>query len=112
LCLVPQLPAGAPHFWDKAEHALAFAGLGFWFRAAGFSPLAVFSSGLSYGILIEVLQALGGVRTGEWRDVVGDTVGLAGGELLARTPLGNCCRMLGERWTRPSKSATEINIAP
>lgn len=102
LCLTPELPQGAPHFWDKAEHALAFAALGFWFRAAGYSTLAVLSSGLSYGILLEVLQALGGVRTGEWQDVLGDAIGLMGGELVVRTPVGTYCRLLGTRFLTSS----------
>lgn len=82
LTLSPPLylkPLAPITFWDKAEHALAFAGLAFLGKTAYpqrpwlFWWLAL--SGL--GGLIEMLQWSTGWRSGEWADALADTLGVA-----------------------------------
>jgi len=86
LSLVPvqHLPR-ALNFWDKAEHAIAFAALAMsgllaypgsrWPMVAGLTLL---------GLGIEVAQALSGWRQGDVMDWLADCVGLALGVLLLR----------------------------
>lgn len=65
-------------WWDKAQHALAFAILGFlaWLafpQNRSFSMMAL----LIYGGLIEILQWLTPWRFGEWADWLADVLGLS-----------------------------------
>lgn len=76
---VEQLPSEV-HFWDKAQHALGFAGLAFvglqvWAR----HPLRVMVGLAVLGLGIEFAQALTGWRHGDWQDWVADLVGLGMG---------------------------------
>jgi len=68
------------HFWDKAQHALAFAALAC-FGLMGYARLArrVMLGLMVFGIAIEVLQHLSGWRHGDWLDWVADCVGLLAG---------------------------------
>ncbi len=71
--------------WDKANHALAFAGLAVLGLAAYLARAARVLAGLlAFGALIEVLQSLTGYRTAEWFDLLADGAGLAAGWQVAR----------------------------
>lgn len=73
------LPALAFDVWDKAQHTLAFAwltvcGLMAW---PGRQRIPAIAGGLAaWGGLIELLQAAGGQRHGDWADLVADIVGV------------------------------------
>lgn len=78
LSLVPseQVPS-AFHFWDKAQHALGFAGLAFLGLMAYPGRLPRVMLGLAlFGAGIEVVQGLTGWRQGDWQDWIADCAGL------------------------------------
>lgn len=111
LSLTPH-PPEPPSFliWDKAQHTLAYAGLMFWFRMAfeRHWRWPVFLLGLGLGL--EVLQGLGGVRTGDWRDMVANGLGVVVG--VAGTRLGGMLvwteRVIGNRdAAKPDRKARE-----
>jgi VanZ family protein len=81
--LPPEDIVRAPHFWDKAEHFLAYfvlAGLFGTTLVVTFPlrrhlPLLVFATGLTYGIVDELLQPLVR-RDAELLDWVADSLGV------------------------------------
>jgi VanZ family protein len=87
LCTLTHLPpeeiAKAPHFWDKAEHGLAYfllslllgASLMFTFPEWRAIPLWVLAIGLIYGALDEIFQPLVR-RDAELLDWVADACGV------------------------------------
>lgn len=77
------LPPQTLNVWDKAQHALAFAGL----ALLGLQPyptrpwrLALWL--LAYGGVIEMIQSATGWRYGDWLDLLADALGIAAGVLL------------------------------
>ena len=86
LCLIPaeQIPS-AVSFWDKAQHALAFAalaGLGLWAWPQRWGWVMGLLA--AHGGLIEVLQAkFTTTRQGEWGDWLADVLGVALAALVA-----------------------------
>ncbi len=81
LAFHPHPPASIDSGWDKLNHAAAFAVLGAvgWLaqppgRWRGWRALAGL---LAYGAFIEVVQTLIPERSGEWRDLLADGIGLA-----------------------------------
>jgi len=84
LSLVPveHIPA-AFSFWDKAQHALGFAGLALLGLMAypGRSVLLVCGLML-FGVGIEIAQWLTGWRQGDWQDWLADCAGLVLGAAL------------------------------
>ena len=74
--------------WDKSNHLLAFSVMALLGRRAyPGRTVAVLSSLLAYGVLIEVLQSFTPNRFAEWQDLVADAAGLAlgwGAQQLAR----------------------------
>ena len=79
LALLPIEMLTAPVFnwWDKAQHALAFAVLGaLGFAAYASRPGRVVLGLVLYGIAIELAQLAVGWRFGEWEDVLADTFGV------------------------------------
>ena len=78
LSLAPAAAIPSVDLWDKAQHALSFAGLtalglGFW--PGRWKAVAGLALGL--GLAIEGLQANMGLgRHGDWRDVLADAVGV------------------------------------
>ena len=85
LSLLPTayLSAGVFNWWDKAQHALAFAGLtllGLW-AYPGRSG-RVIAGLLAFGAGIEIAQAATGWRIGELPDLLADAVGLVVGWLV------------------------------
>ncbi len=95
VCLLPPKDLPKIDVWDKAEHAIAFGSVAFWFgsimtrRNLLWVGLAV----VAFGGCIELAQgALGDGRDAEWGDVVADAVGAVLGIALVLTPLGRCVR--------------------
>jgi VanZ family protein len=77
-----QVPSGTG--WDKGNHVLAFIVLSIMGRL-GFTSLPPALLGfylLSYGALIEVLQAMTPDRYAEWADLGADAIGIVAGVLL------------------------------
>ncbi|BBA36403.1 uncharacterized protein sS8_4473 [Methylocaldum marinum] len=74
--------------WDKAQHALAYGSLMYWFGQA-FQPHwrwpAFF---LCLGIGLEFLQGVSGHRTFDAADILANSIGVGLGLALVRTPLG------------------------
>jgi VanZ family protein len=86
LSLVPaeQVPS-ALHFWDKAQHALGFAGLVFLGLMAYPNRIRLLLlSLLLLGAGIEVAQWLTGWRQGDWQDWLADCAGLVLGSIAWR----------------------------
>lgn len=78
---VEQLPQEV-HFWDKAQHALGFAALGFLGLQVGTRrPLRMGVALALLGLAIEWAQSLTGWRQGDWQDWLADVVGLVLGWL-------------------------------
>jgi len=66
------------NWWDKAQHAIAFAVLAVLAVLAypEASRLRIALLLMGQGVLIEVLQHFGGYRFGDWQDAVADGVGV------------------------------------
>ena len=66
------------NWWDKAQHAIAFAVLAVLAVLAypEASRLRIALLLMGQGVLIEVLQYYGGYRFGDWQDAVADGVGV------------------------------------
>jgi hypothetical protein len=106
VCLIPQQQLPAVGVSDKLEHVAAFGLLSFWFgtivvrRDLPWVALGV----LLFGGLIEIAQSLMGLgRSGDWRDLLADGIGIAAGCLLALSPLYSWVRGFAVRrgWTGP-----------
>ena len=79
-------------FWDKAEHALSFAGLGLLgLLAYPLQPARVLVGLLLLGGAIELAQAATGWRSGEWADWLADAIGLLP-PLVAHSWLAGRCK--------------------
>ena len=77
------------NWWDKAEHAIAFAVLAELAVLAALaypeaSRLRIALLLMGQGVLIEVLQYYGGYRFGDWQDAVADGVGVLVGLVVVR----------------------------
>jgi VanZ family protein len=74
----PFLPPEIFDWWDKAQHAIAFAVLAVLAVLAypEASRLRIALLLMGQGVLIEVLQYYGGYRFGDWQDAVADGVGV------------------------------------
>ena len=74
------------NWWDKAQHAIGFGTLAV-LAVLAYPDVSKLRIGLllvALGVLIEVLQHLGGYRFGDWQDAVADGVGVVLGLVLAR----------------------------
>jgi VanZ family protein len=73
------------NWWDKAQHAIGFGTLAVLAVLAypEVSKLRIGVLLMVLGVLIEVLQYLGGYRFGDWQDAVADGVGVLVGLGLA-----------------------------
>jgi VanZ family protein len=74
------------NWWDKAQHAIAFALLAVLAVLAypEASRLRIAFLLIGQGVLIELLQYLGGYRFGDWQDAVADGVGVLVGLAMVR----------------------------
>ncbi|MDY6814109.1 MAG: VanZ family protein [Pseudomonadota bacterium] len=93
--LMPAPAPASPGYTDKLVHLTAYTVLAGWWALGwrgAFWPLAIGVFG--YGALLEVLQTLGGTRTGSWGDLAANGAGVAAG-VLAAIPLRQ--RMRGSR---------------
>jgi VanZ family protein len=82
----PYLPPAFFDWWDKAQHAIGFGTLTV-LAVLAYPEVSKLRMGLmlvALGVLIEVLQHLGGYRFGDWQDAVADGVGVLLGLVLAR----------------------------
>ena len=72
------------NWWDKAQHAIGFGTLTVLAVLAypGVPKLRIALLLCAQGVLIELLQYLGGYRFGDWQDALADGVGVALGLLL------------------------------
>lgn len=90
LALSPAPPPTVDTGWDKSNHAMAFAALAFvgvwalWPRPRQWLLLVV--ALLAYGGAIEVAQSFVPPRSGDWADLLADSLGIAIG-LAAAWPL-------------------------
>lgn len=89
LSLSPTLPV-EPGDSDKLTHFAAYFVLAAWF-AQIYPPGPVLNRITIFlvvlGILLELLQAATGYRSGEWRDAAMNLAGAATGRVIAVTPL-------------------------
>ena len=95
------LPEQLFSIWDKAQHALAFAGLmvlGSW--AYPLRRLQAALGLLIFGLGIELVQAATGWRFGEVADLLADAVGVAVGGVVSVAVM----RVMGRRTKRPSQT--------
>ena len=93
VCLLPPKDVPKINLWDKAEHAIAFGGLAFWFGSimTRRNLLWVGIAVVAFGGFIELAQgALGDGRDAEWGDLAADAVGALLGLAMVVTPLGRC----------------------
>ena len=80
----PDLPRLSEDVWDKAGHAALFALLAGTGILATLTWRRLAAGLLAYAVLTETLQALLPIhRSGDWHDVVADSVGIAAGLLVA-----------------------------
>lgn len=77
LSLTPNPQALPSTGWDKSNHLLAFAVLGYLGFCAYANAARVILGLLAFGALIEGLQSLGGHRFAEWGDWIADGLGIA-----------------------------------
>jgi VanZ family protein len=83
LALVPVPPPQADLGWDKLNHIAAFAVLAAVAAQAVAGRARIVGALMAYGVFIEIAQSFIPPRSGDWRDLVGDAVGVAIGLLLA-----------------------------
>lgn len=87
LALSPAPPKTVDTGWDKANHAMAFATLGFvsvwalWPRPRDWAWLVL--ALLAFGGGIEIAQSFLPPREADWADLLADGVGIGAGLLLA-----------------------------
>ncbi len=97
LALSPNPPQVMSTGWDKSNHMLAFGTLAFcghwgWRQRIErelWLPLAL----LGFGGVIELLQLHVPGRSGEWADMLADSVGILAGMLMAKLALILLCRI-------------------
>lgn len=90
VCALAVTPAPPPDLhlgWDKLNHTVAFAALGFcaalgW-PAPRWARLAVLAALLAFGGMIELVQHFVPNRSAEWGDLLADAIGIGLGVLLA-----------------------------
>jgi hypothetical protein len=98
--LAPSTPSPVQVLGDKLAHLLAYAVLMTWYAQLWHGPRqrALAALGLAtLGLLLELLQGLGGVRQMDWVDAAANTAGVALGWVAARTPLGGLIYWLDRR---------------
>ncbi|MFM8332348.1 MAG: VanZ family protein [Candidatus Methylumidiphilus sp.] len=74
--------------WDKAQHFTAYATLAYWFGMCYSRHWRWPTFLVGLGVLMEVLQGLGGFRSFDFFDIIANTIGVAGGFWLEGTCAG------------------------
>jgi VanZ family protein len=78
---VPDPPPSVDTGWDKLNHVLAFTAVsacaGFAWGRARHRTAAVLLGSLAFGVFIELVQTQIPGRSGEWPDLLADTIGIA-----------------------------------
>jgi len=91
LALAPRPPAAVDFGWDKLNHTLAFAALGFCaclgYPASRTARLRWLFALLALGSLIEILQQSVPSRSSEWGDLLADAFGIVCGAVIAAAVL-------------------------
>ena len=84
------------HNLDKLFHATTYAGLAFWFMQLSIRRRHIWVAVgfVAMGILIEILQSFTRTRTPDIYDALANTVGVAIGWGIARTPAGRLLEMV------------------
>jgi len=87
LALTPKPPVSIDFGWDKLNHVLAFTALAFsaslGYPASRGMRLLLLCGLLAFGGLIEALQLFVPGRSSEWGDLLGDSIGVASGAIIA-----------------------------
>jgi|GEM_PF-404518 len=87
LAFSPHPPPQADTGWDKLNHLLAFSVLTVCacraFAGTGRHFVRVTSAMLAYGVFIELVQTQIPGRSGEWPDLLADSLGIGAGLLFA-----------------------------
>ena len=104
----PYLPTYLFDWWDKAQHAIGFGTLSV-LAVLAYSSVSKIRVGvllMLLGVLIEVVQYMGGYRFGDWQDALADGVGIVLGLSLVSL-------LLAQNWfsdlmnPKPMKDADE-----
>ncbi len=98
LSLTPSPPHPPVLTWDKAQHSLAYGLVAWWFAMAfarGWRWPIVLAA---FGIGMEVLQGLGGIRTMDHGDALANIVGVVLGTAAGRGPAGRLLPWIDRRW--------------
>lgn len=103
LSLIPNLPSASVPLSDKLGHLLFYAALMGWYGQLipAQRDRALVALGLAVlGVLLELLQGMGGVRHMEAADAVANLLGIVFGWLLVGTPAGRIIGWLDTRLQR------------
>ncbi len=93
MSLAPESPTDVLHFpgFDKVLHFSVYTFMMLWFGQIYHErpvPFLIASALVMLGILLEVLQGLGGYRMFDYTDIAANTIGVASGFCIARTRFG------------------------
>ena len=80
-------------YGDKLGHISSYLILMFWFGNIYYGKRQRLWLGITFitmGVLLEILQGVGGYREFQFADMLANSVGVALGWSLARTRLSNC----------------------
>ena len=94
LSLTPKPPEAPVEFGDKIGHLLAYATLmGWWHQIErnGYRLALIF---ILMGLMLEILQSLGGIRQGDIFDMAANSLGVGLGWIAARSTLDWSMRKL------------------
>jgi VanZ family protein len=83
LALTPEPPATTLRFGDKLGHVAAYASLMGWWLQIDRRPERLALLFVLMGLALEILQSLGGYRTGDIFDMAANTLGVGLGWLSA-----------------------------
>lgn len=103
-----RLILGDPTSADKIAHFLAYGALGFFVTLGWLSTkrtlLWIVVGLIGYGAALEVLQAVGGSRTGDIFDLLANTIGAASGVIGAIIAQWLVARTGLEEWTKQKRA--------
>lgn len=106
LSLMPLAPPSIPFIdiphLDKVEHCLAYFTLMGWFIQLYLQPaqrVKLIWGFIALGILIEILQGMGGVRHADWKDALANASGVVLAWQLAKTSFSQYLERV-EHWCR------------